>query len=251
MFERDFESELDPDRRVESGRFIEAIAGQPVSLIAEFKRKSPHDGWIVSSDYPVAETVWAYEAGGAAALSLLADEAWGGSVDDIRQARATSELPILAKGYFCTVRELEAVREAGADAALLVVGSPPEQIIERLQKTPDRLPLRELNVQGRKLGLNLVFEVTSEQEIYRALVANAEIIAINNRNLKNGGMDERRALNLKSLVPREQLVIGASGLESANQVADYNEAKFDAVLVGSALMHDQNPEQAVRELLGG
>src|SRR5688572_25352060 len=157
--------------------FSEALVRPGLSLIAEFKRRSPSAGEI-RPGAGVAETVRAYERGGAAALSILTEERhFGGSLDDLAEARAASELPILRKDFTVDPYQLVEARAAGADAVLLVVGS------------LDGDALAALYQEARALDLDALVEVHDPDELEAALEIDADLIAINNRDLEDFSVD--------------------------------------------------------------
>src|SRR6188472_2189059 len=166
----DLESRL-PER----GRdrpFSEALVRPGLSLIAEFKRRSPSAGRIAAESVDVAGQAAAYERGGAAALSVLTDEPhFGGSLADLRAARAACGMPILRKDFIVDPYQLYEAAVHGADAVLLIVAA------------LDDDALRSLRQEARAIDLDCLVEVHNEAELERALEAGAEVIGINNRNL--------------------------------------------------------------------
>jgi indole-3-glycerol phosphate synthase len=169
----DLESRL--PSRGEDRPFNEALVRPGLSVIAEFKRRSPSAGEI-SATAEVAEQVGAYERGGAAALSVLTDEPhFGGSLVDLRAARAACDLPILRKDFIVDPYQLLEAAVNGADAVLLIV------------RALEDNELRELYDGARHLDLDCLVEVHDGEELERALRLDADVIGINNRNLDEGG----------------------------------------------------------------
>ena len=219
--------------------FSEALTRPGVSLIAEHKRRSPSAG-VIREGARVADVVGAYERGGAAALSILTEPAhFGGSLDDLREARAASALPILRKDFTIDPYMLHEARAAGADAVLLVAGSMREG------------ELAELYTAARELDLDAVVEISRPDELEVALRVDADVIGINNRDLEDFGVDLRRKLELLPHVPAGKTVVSESGIDSRADVEELEQVGVDAVLVGEALMRAVDPESAVRELGGG
>ena len=218
--------------------FNEALVRPGLSLIAEFKRRSPSAGEIAGAA-SVAEIVGGYERGGAAALSVLTDERhFGGSLDDLRAARAASGLPILRKDFVVDPYQLAEAAVNGADAVLLIVAA------------LDDDALAELHQEAATLDLDCLVEVHDEPELERALRVGADVIGINNRNLRDLTVDTRRTHELITDVPTGKTVVSESGYSSPEQFEELEEIGVDAVLVGEALMRAGDPEKAVRELTG-
>jgi indole-3-glycerol phosphate synthase len=222
--------------RGEGRPFAEALSRPGSSVIAEFKRRSPSAGTI-REGATVTEIVRAYERGGAAALSILTEEVhFGGSLDDLREARDSSDLPILRKDFTVDPYQLWEAKAAGADAVLLVVGSlrPHE--------------LGALHGLARDLDLDAIVEVHDEDELEVALEIDADVIGINNRNLEDFSVDVQRTFDLLPDVPAGKIVVSESGIAERAQIEDLEQVGVDAVLVGESVMRAPDPESAVREL---
>jgi indole-3-glycerol phosphate synthase len=222
---------------VPEGRpFAEALSRPGTSLIAEHKRRSPSAGTI-RADASCADVVRAYERGGAAALSVLTEEAhFGGSLADLREARAATELPVLRKDFTIDPYQLYEAKAAGADAVLLVVGAMTEDELARLH--------REAN----GLDLDAIVEIHDEEELERALELDADVLGINNRNLEDFSVDIQRTFDLLADVPAGKVVVSESGIQTRAQIDELEQVGVDAVLIGEALMRAPDPEAAVREL---
>jgi len=231
--------EREAEARPEGRPFHEALARPGTSLIAEHKRRSPSAGEI-RSDVGVTEIVRAYERGGAAALSILTEEQhFGGSLDDLREARAASELPILRKDFTVDPYQLVEARAVGADAVLLVVGS-----LERTE-------LAQLQQAARDLDLDALVEVHNEEELEAALELDADLIGINNRDLQDFTVDISKTFELLADVPAGKTVVSESGIVYREQIEELERVGVDAVLVGETLMRAPDPEAACRELSRG
>lgn len=231
-------SELEREAAARSGGrpFAEALSAPGTSLIAEHKRRSPSAG-AIREGADLEQIVRAYERGGAAALSILTDERnFGGSLDDLRAARAASELPILRKDFTVDVYQLYEAKAAGADAVLLVVGA----------LEPGELGL--LHSEARALDLDALVEIHDEEELEAALEIDADVIGINNRNLEDFSVDISRTFELLVDIPAGKTVVSESGISTREQVEELEQVGVDAVLVGETLMRARDPEAAVREL---
>ena len=228
------------EAQVETGRegrpFAEALSRPGTSLIAEHKRRSPSAG-AIREGASCAEIVGAYERGGAAAVSILTEEThFGGSLADLREARAATELPILRKDFTIDPYQLYEAKLAGADAVLLVVGS------------LDDSTLASLYAQARQLDLDALVEIHDDDELERALELDCDVIGINNRNLEDFSVDIQRTFDLLSDVPAGKVVVSESGIHHRDQIDELEQVGVDAVLIGEALMRAPDPETAAREL---
>jgi indole-3-glycerol phosphate synthase len=232
----ELEQRLGPARR---GRpFSEALIDEGISLIAEMKRASPSKGPI-RPGASVAEIVRAYQAAGARAVSVLTEGAhFGGSLDDLVEARASCDLPLLRKDFVVDDYQLLEARAAGADAVLLIVAALDEE----------RLP--GLMTAASDLGMDSLVEVHDDKELQVALESGAEVIGINNRDLHSLEVDPATTFRLLADVPAGTVVVAESGITDAAHVRELEDAGVDAILVGEALMRADDPERAIRELLG-
>jgi indole-3-glycerol phosphate synthase len=219
--------------------FNEALTRPGLSLIAEFKRRSPSAGEITAGA-SVAEIVQAYERGGAAALSVLTEEEhFGGSIDDLREARLASALPILRKDFIVEPYQLYEAAASGADAVLLIVAALPAD------------ELAFLHEEAREIDLDVLVEVHDERELDTALEIGAEVLGINNRDLDDFNVDVETTFELMADVPAGKTVVSESGIAHREQLYELSEVGVDAILVGEALMRAPDPETAVRALLAG
>jgi indole-3-glycerol phosphate synthase len=219
--------------------FHAALAGPGLSLIAEIKRASPSAGDIAAGAKP-AELARAYEAGGAAAISVLTEpDHFRGTLEDLRDARAACSIPVLRKDFLCDTLHVWEARGAGADAVLLIVAALTQS------------ELVSLGDLAADLGMAALVEVHSAPEIERALDAGTRIIGINTRDLATLAVDPEVVSKLRPLVPDGRLVVGESGVSTPSDVAAMRAAGVDAVLVGEAVMRAPDPAERIRELLAG
>jgi indole-3-glycerol phosphate synthase len=219
--------------------FREALTRPGISVIAEHKRRSPSAGEI-RQGATVTEIVRAYDHGGAAAVSILTEQRhFGGSLDDLREARAASVLPILRKDFVVDPYQVYESAVAGADALLLIVAALDD----------DDLAL--LHHEALALDLDVLVEVHDEDELDRALeVVDADVIGINNRDLADFSVDVERTYELLSDVPAGKTVVSESGFHTREQLDDLERVGVDAVLIGEGLMRAQDIESACRALTG-
>lgn len=218
------------------GRLRDALAGPGLAAIAEFKRRSPSAGDINAFADP-ARHATAYARGGAAAMSVLVDELFAGSWDDLRAARSATQLPLLAKGFFSTPDDLRTAREAGADAALLIL------------RDLDDASAAALMAFAEQVGLDTLVEAHDAGELDRAVRLGADPIGLNARDLGTFSIDRRAQLALVARAPRDRIVIAESAVHSRAQAAAAELAGADAVLIGTALMRSADPERKLHDLL--
>ena len=225
------------------GRFRDALSAPGLGAIAEIKRRSPSAGEL-RPDADPARLAPSYARAGAAAVSVLVDARFGGTWDDLRAARAASDVPLLAKGFFTTVDDLRTAKEAGADAVLLLLRDLDDGLYVELCRAAD------------ELGLDALTEAHDVAELDRALVLDAPVIGINARDLSSFTIDRETQLRLVAQArgvsgsePQGPILVAESGVSSRAQGAAAELAGADAILVGSALMRASDPAAKLAELL--
>jgi indole-3-glycerol phosphate synthase / phosphoribosylanthranilate isomerase len=218
------------------GRFRDALAAPELGAIAEVKRRSPSAGDLRPGADP-AELAKGFASAGAAAVSILVDDRFAGSTADLAAARSATDVPLLAKGFFGTETELDELKEAGADAVLLL-----------LRDLDDRRAAALLS-HASALGLDALVEAHDAGELERAVRLGAEVIGLNARDLETFAIDRRGALDLVAAAPRDRVIVAESGISARAHGAAAELAGADAVLVGSALMRASDPVAKLRELL--
>ena len=237
------------DRRTPGALLDQALAAGPArpfaaalqrpggpAVIAEIKRRSPSRGALAPGLVP-GEVARSYQAGGAAALSVLTDtEFFGGSAADLGEARAACSLPVLRKDFTVDRRDVLDARIMGADAVLLIVAA------------LDDTELRTLVELTAEVALDAVVEVHDEAEVGRALAAGATTIGVNQRDLATFAVDPERALRLAPLLPAGTVAVAESGITGPDDVARLAEAGYHALLVGEWLVTSADREAAVRSL---
>lgn len=229
---RDFAAALRQPRR-----------GGKVSLIAEIKKASPSAG-VIRPDFDPVKIAREYEAAGADCLSVLTDEKFfQGSLDYLRQVRDAVSLPLLRKDFIIDERQILEAIQWGADAILLIVA------------ILDDTRLRQFHTLASSAGLTVLVEVHDEEELERALAAGADVIGVNNRNLKTFKVDlattERLAEQLLNTVGGQaRLLVAESGIHTAADVERLHRCGAQAILVGESLMRHADIGAKVAELLG-
>jgi indole-3-glycerol phosphate synthase len=218
--------------------FRAALAGRDrLGVISEIKRRSPSKGHLnVGLDAAIMAKT--YEQGGASCLSVLTDqEFFGGSVHDLRTARAACDLPVLRKDFTVSPRDVLDARLMGADCILLIAAAmPPDEIAD----------LHQLAVE---LGLDVLVEIHDERELKHAISADATLIGVNQRDLVTFEVDHERAVRLAGLIPRSAVCVAESGVRGADDARALRAAGYDAVLVGESIVTADDPAAALHALI--
>jgi indole-3-glycerol phosphate synthase len=218
------------------GRFRDALAQDGLQAIAEVKRRSPSAGELRPDADPAALAA-AFERAGAAAVSILVDQRFGGSPADLAAASSASSVPLLAKGFFSERAELEELRNLGADAVLLLL------------RDLDDSRMKELMTAAGELELDALVEAHDAEELQRAVELDAAVIGINARDLATFSIDRRTQLELIEAAPRGRVVVAESAIAARAHGGEAELAGADAVLVGSTLMRAADPAAKLKELL--
>jgi indole-3-glycerol phosphate synthase len=214
--------------------FAAALRTDRVRVIAEIKRRSPSKGDL-APDLDPAATARAYEAGGAACLSVLTDGPYfGGSRADLEAARAASEVPVLRKDFTVDALQIDEARAMGADAVLLIVAA------------LDDAQLRELHAHARGRGLAVLVEVHDAAELDRALAIAPQIVGVNARDLATFAEDLSTGEQMIATIPRETIAVAESAIRGVDDARRMAAAGFDAVLVGEALVRADDPVALVQ-----
>ncbi|QGG55156.1 indole-3-glycerol phosphate synthase TrpC [Paenibacillus sp. B01] len=221
--------------------FRGALKAPGISLIAEIKRKSPSKGEFRAKFEP-EQLARAYEAGGASAISVLADEAFFGNgasvVEQVANLGGLS-LPVMYKDFIVDEYQILEARAVGADAALVIVRS-----------VPDDRQLAELLALAGELGMGVIAECFTPADAERALGAGAKIVGINNRDLQTFEVDIRRAGQIRALLGGDIVTVSESGMHSRSDALQAQSDGFDAMLVGEAILSAADPGEAVRRFVG-
>jgi indole-3-glycerol phosphate synthase / phosphoribosylanthranilate isomerase len=219
------------------GRLRDALAEPGLSAVAEVKRRSPSAGDL-RPDADPGRLAAQFAAAGAAAVSVLVDERFGGSLADLQAARAATTVPLLAKGFFREELQLLQAKVAGADAVLLLL------------RDLDDGRAAPLLAYARELGLDALVEAHDGDELQRAVALKATVIGVNARDLSTFEIDRQTQLALVARVARQDAVVVAeSGIHTRAQGAEAELAGADAILVGSALMRADDPGAKLVELI--
>jgi len=216
---------------------LPAFRSPGVSVIAEVKRASPSRGALATISDPAALAA-DYEAGGAAAISVLTEQRrFGGSLADLVEVRRSVEIPVLRKDFIVTAYQLFEARAAGADLALLIVAA------------LNDVELAGLVERAESIGLTPLVEAHTADEVRRAVDAGAKVIGVNNRNLQTLEVDTQTFARLAPLIPDGIVRIAESGVKGPKDVFELSRIGADVVLVGEALVTGGDPRAGVADLV--
>lgn len=216
----------------------QALEQSATGIIAEFKRRSPSKGWI-KKDAKVEEIIPAYEQNGATALSILTDtEFFGGSLRDIREARALTNLPILRKDFIVSEYQLLQAKAVGADAVLLIAACLTSEECSNLSR------------KAHGLDMEVLLEIHSEKEL-EYLNEEIDMVGVNNRNLGTFHTDVENSLHLAKLLPKDRVRISESGISSSETMAKLRNAGFRGFLIGETFMKTEHPADTLHRFIKG
>lgn len=207
-------------------------------IIAEFKRRSPSRGWLFPEGN-AGSTARAYEAGGACGMSVLTDEVYfGGSLEDLRQARQSCGLPLLRKDFIIDEYQVFEAQAMGADIILLIA------------ECLDRDRIRDLAVLAHALGLEVLLELHGASQLDK-ICPEVDLVGINNRNLETFEVDIRNSLELAPRIPREFIRVAESGISTQQSILELRNQGFDGFLLGEHFMKQRDPGMALGLFVAG
>lgn len=214
------------------------VSRDGINIIAEFKRRSPSKG-IIRPDADLLPIVKGYEAGGAAAISVLTEEDYfSGSLEDLRTVKTTVKLPVLRKDFVFEEYQVYESAAAGADAILLIVAALDDESLVRLRRLAED-----------ELGLDALVEVHTGEEMRRAAACGANLIGVNNRDLRTFAVSLETSLLLAREAPPDALLVSESGLRNREDLRRLHAAGFRGFLIGETLMRAEDPQQALRSMV--
>ncbi len=222
-----------PERKSDILRLSEAIKRKDKAIIAEIKPRSPRDGDLIGTR-DVLSLAGEYEEGGATALSVITSPYFGGNVENVSKVKKSVSIPVLYKDFVVDEYQVWEAFGYGADSVLLIKGIAP--VAKLLDVVAD-------------LGLEAVVECHSAEEIEAAVNAGAELIGINNRNLRTFIVDLETTARLSAYVPKDSIMISESGVKTPADARYLFKCGADALLIGTALMRSGNPKEFIKSCL--
>jgi indole-3-glycerol phosphate synthase len=215
-----------------------ALTGNAINIIAEFKRRSPSKGTI-RENADAATLAHSYESAGAAAISVLTEESYfAGALDDLLAVRAVVSIPILRKDFVFDEWQLYESAAAGADALLLIVAALDDETLARLLKLTEE-----------DLGMDALVEIHTQEEMERAVALGAELIGVNNRDLRTFEVSTETSLHLAQFAPAATVLVSESGL-APDEVLKLKAVGYSGFLIGETLMRAADPERQLRTFKG-
>lgn len=219
--------------------FEKVLKGGDISFICECKKASPSKG-LIAPDFPYLEIAKAYEAAGAAAISVLTEPKWFLGQDSyLKEIAESVSIPCLRKDFTVDAYMIYEAKLLGASAVLLICSILNEEQIHSYISICD------------ELGLSALVEAHDEAEVQMALRAGARVIGVNNRNLKDFTVDTENSRKLRRLIPEDVVFVSESGVRTAEDIQNLREAGADAVLIGETLMRAPDKKEKLEELRGG
>lgn len=219
--------------------FEKALRDKPIAIISEVKRASPSKG-LIAEDFDYIAIAKDYEDAGVSAISVLTEPYFfKGSNEILKEVSENVNVPILRKDFTIDAYMIYEAKLIGADAILLIVSILTDNQLKEYIKLADIL------------GLSVIVETHNEEEIKKALNANARIIGVNNRNLKDFTVDINNSINLRKYVPNDVIFISESGIKTSSQVKTLIENDVNAVLIGETLMRSNDKQNLIKELKNG
>lgn len=218
--------------------FHEALRKEGMSFICECKKASPSKG-LIDPAFPYLRIAWEYEAAGASAISCLTEPKWFlGSDDYLREIAAEVKIPVLRKDFTVDPYMIHEAKVLGASAVLLIVSILKQDELKEMIRT------------AAVLGLSAVTECHDREEIETAVACGADIIGVNNRNLRDFTVDIHNSIRLRECVPSDILFIAESGIRTREDIIELEKGRINGVLIGETLMRAENKKQMLDELRG-
>ena len=206
-------------------------------IIAEFKRRSPSKQ-LINNKSSVIDVVKGYEKAGVSGISILGDTKYfGGSLEDLIQARNSVDLPILRKEFIIDVYQIYEAKAYGADAILLIAVILTKDEIFTFSK------------QAKELGLDVLLEIHNKEELLKSNLTNVDMVGVNNRNLKTFEVSLDTSKSLSKLIPVEKVKISESGISSIEAINELKQYGFQGFLIGENFMRNENPGEEAIEFL--
>lgn len=228
----------------ESGRdnrgfsFERALKTKDIAFVCEVKKASPSKG-ILDEEFPYLKIAREYEKAGAAAISVLTEPDWFLGKDEyLKEIRKAVKVPVLRKDFTVDCYQIYEAKLMGADAILLICA------------ILDQKRLKEYIKIAHGLGLSVLAEAHTEEEVHAALDSDARMIGVNNRNLKTFEVDINQSMKLRNLVPEHILFLSESGIRTSEDVQRLRECKVNGILIGETLMRSNDKKEEILRLRG-
>ncbi len=206
-------------------------------IIAEHKRRSPSKQTI-NTKLSVSEVVQGYDKAGACGLSILTDHKYfGGSLEDLNLARATTTLPLLRKEFIVDEYQLIEAKAQGADLILLIAA-----VLSREE-------IQTLSTVAQKLDLEVLLEIHNQEELEKSIMPSLDLLGVNNRNLKTFEIDINNSIKLSKLIPEDKIIICESGIYNRNDIKKMQSENINSFLIGESLMRQDDIEKALQNLI--
>ena len=219
------------------GELVKKNEEGKAGIIAEVKKASPSKG-VIRENFNHLQIARDYEKGGAACLSILTDNpSFQGSSEYLKDIRGITNLPILRKDFMIDVYQVYESRSWGADCILMIM------------KILDNKDLSKLVSVSKDLGMDILFEINSQEELERLLPFNPKMIGINNRNLENFETDIKNSIKIKKNIPDDILVISESGINNAEDIIHLGDHNINNFLIGESLMRSDNISVELNKLV--
>lgn len=233
---RDLKFPTEPIENNTRRGFANALTAAPPAIIAEVKKASPSKG-VLAQEFDPVQIARTYQAGGAAALSVLTDQHFfQGSIDHLKAARASVQLPVLRKDFTIHRDQIAEAAAAGADAILLIAA-----ILTEAE-------LGDFREYAETFGMDALVEVHDRPELDRTIASGARVIGVNNRDLRTFQVKLKVSLDLANHMPQGAILVSESGIGTPEDVRQLRAAGYSAFLVGEHLMRAPDPAAALREL---
>ncbi|MCG9970815.1 indole-3-glycerol phosphate synthase TrpC [Christiangramia crocea] len=206
-------------------------------IIAEHKRRSPSKS-VINQSLNVQDVTSGYENAGASGISVLTDgKYFGGSLEDLLYTRASVNIPILRKEFMIEEYQILEAKAYGADAILLIAAVLTEKQLTYLADS------------AKKLGMDVLLEIHNEEELQKSLKVNADMIGVNNRNLKTFEVDIANSKKLSGLIPNDFVKVSESGISNTEAIADLKKYGFEGFLIGENFMKTNDPGKSAKEFI--
>ncbi|WP_333694916.1 indole-3-glycerol phosphate synthase TrpC [Flavobacterium sp.] len=216
---------------------VQNLSNSSSGIIAEHKRRSPSKS-VINQSNSVEEIVKGYENGGASGISVLTDSQYfGGSLDDLLLARATTTLPLLRKDFTIDAYQILEAKAFGADVILLIAA-----VLSREE-------IKKLSELAKSLQLEVLLEIHNQEELDKSIMPSLDLIGVNNRNLKTFEVNLNYSKQLSEHIPSEYIKISESGMDSAESVSELKNYGFQGFLMGEYFMKCKNPENEMKEFI--